>query len=418
MAKLEALAKEKGEGKPLEPRSKGYMVFLIIFMGMVGLMDNFLSLVEGPALPYILDEFGVTAQEFAFWQGIYGIITFSVFFIAWIADAYGRKKGLLVLILVMGVPALLIGFTAFTFHMFMLLYALVITATLSNMWELPITEESVPEKRGFYGGLVFLIGLIPLYAFLAVAIAESIGWRWCYGIMGFYMIILLVLLLRMKEPQRWLDAKEQREHRVLKIKEALKSLKRKDYEYILISIIVYTVWTISFKIAATWGGYYYINIIGYTPTEYSRILMIGGLLLMLGALLSGVLLDKLGRKITLIVGCLGSVIGITFMGITSNPIFYWMIYFFMPIVLAWIMVYFNEIFPTEVRSTAVGVTNTMVRAAYVIGPMLALLLLILFPDMGGFWVVTGLIMLIPLLSLFMKPYETKGKSLEAIQEER
>jgi hypothetical protein len=38
--------------------------------------------------------------------------------------------------------------------------------------------------------------------------------------------------------------------------------------------------------------------------------------------------------------------------------------------------------------------------------------------MGGFWVIAGLLMIIPIFSLFVKPYETKGKTLEEIQEER
>jgi hypothetical protein len=38
--------------------------------------------------------------------------------------------------------------------------------------------------------------------------------------------------------------------------------------------------------------------------------------------------------------------------------------------------------------------------------------------MEYFWVVAGLLMVIPLLALAAKPLETKGKTLEAIEEER
>ena len=417
MAKLEALAEKKGE-KPIEPREKRYITFLVVFMGLVALLDQYLSQIEGPAIPYIIDEFGVTAAEFAFWQGIYGIIAFAVFFIAWYSDAFGRKKGILLLILILGVPSILIVFFSFNLHIFLLLYAIVIMGTVSNLWEIPVMEESPAEKRGFYGGIAFLIGLIPLFAILGTTIAESIGWRWCWGIMFFYMLILIVFWSKMKEPQRWLDAKEEREHEFLKLKTALKKLNKKDIQYILISTITYTIWGISFKLGVSWGGYYYMNIVGYTPDQYRLTLIIGALLTMVGALLSGVLLDKVGRKGTMIVGCGGSVIGFVFLGITTLPIFFWMIYLFMPVVLAWIMVYFGEIFPTEVRATCVGVCATSARSAYVIGPLLAFVLLVAFPDMTGFWIVAGLFMIIPLFSLFMKPYETKGKTLEAIQEER
>ena len=123
----------------IEQRSSRYIAFIVIYMGLVGLLDSYLSLVETVAVPYILAEFGLLPQEFAFWQALYGIITFSVFFLGWFTDAFGRKKGVLVLMLITGIPALLIGLTAFTFHMFMILYAIIITMTLSNLWELPVT---------------------------------------------------------------------------------------------------------------------------------------------------------------------------------------------------------------------------------------------------------------------------------------
>jgi MFS family permease len=417
MAKLEALAEKKG-AKPIEPRSKGYITFLVLFMGLVSLLDQYLSQIEGPAIPYIIEEFGVTAAEFALWQGIFGVIAFAVFFIAWFSDAFGRRKGILLLILTLGVPTLFIIFFSFNLYIFLLLYSIVIMGTVSNLWEIPVMEEAPAEKRGLYGGIAFLIGLIPLFAILGTTIAESIGWRWCYGVMFFYMIALVIMWTKMKEPQRWENAKEERQHEFLKIRTALKKLQRKDIQYILISTITYTIWGISFKLGVSWGGYYYMNIIGYSPDEYRAILTIGALLTMVGALLSGILLDKLGRNGTMIIGCGGSVVGFVGLGFTASPLFFWMIYLFMPVVLAWIMVYFGEIFPTEVRATCVGVCATSARSAYVIGPLLAFVLLVAFPDMVGFWIVGGLLMLIPILSIFMKPYETKGKTLEAIQEER
>ena len=82
------------------------------------------------------------------------------------------------------------------------------------------------------------------------------------------------------------------------------------------------------------------------------------------------------------------------------------------------MVYFAEIFPTKIRSSAVGISATAVRVTYVIGPLIAALLLLTFPTMEGFWIIAGVFMIVPLVSLLIKPYETKGKVLEDVQEER
>ena len=78
-------------------------------------------------------------------------------------------------------------------------------------------------------------------------------------------------------------------------------------------------------------------------------------------------------------------------------------------------IYLAEIFPTEIRLTSIGVCVIGARFGYVIGPILAAVLLSMFSSMDGFWIVGGLLMLIPLLTLASKPFETKGKSLEEIE---
>ena len=402
-----------------EQRSSGYVWYIVIFMGLVGLLDQYLSQVEGPLIPFILEDFGITAVEFAIWQGIYGIIAFLVFFIAWISDAYGRRKGILILMLVLGIPTLLIVLTTEgNFHLFMLLYSIIILGTISNLWEIPISEEAPPKKRGLYGSIAFMIGLIPIFAFVAGPIATSIGWRWAYGIMFFFMLGLCIMWYFMKEPKRWEIVHKERGSKILKIKDAFKTLDKQDWTYILMCTIVYSMWSIAFILAKSWGGYYYMNIRGLTEPQFRSILTIAALLTMVGAIISGISMDKLGRNGTLIIGCIGSVIGFMGLGLTGLSIFFWAIYLFMPMILGWIMVYFAEIYPTKIRSSAVGISATAVRVTYVVGPLIAALLLLTFPTMEGFWIIGGVFMIVPLISLLIKPYETKGKILEDVQEER
>jgi MFS family permease len=393
------------------------MVYLVIFMGLVSQLDGWLSLIETTAVPFIRLEFGLAAADFAFWQGIYGVIVFLVFFIGWFSDAFGRKRGILVLLLVMGIPSILIGLFSFTFHMFLLFYSLLIMGTTSNLWEVPVAEEAPAARRGLYGSIAFLIGIIPLSAIIGIDIIEAFGWRWGYGVMFFFMLILLAMLYFMKEPQRWLDVKAGRE-KPLGIWEAISKMNRKDAVYILVSILVYLVWTISFKMATTFGGDFFQIQLGYTLAEWKIVALIGGLLLPISALISGVLLDKIGRNVVLVVGCVGSVVSFIVLGLTSLTFGFWGVYFFMAMVLAWIYVYLAEIFPTEIRSTSIGACVTGARFGYVIGPLMSSILLVMFPDMGGFWLIAGVLMLIPLLALLVKPYETMGKPLETIQEER
>ena len=154
---------------------RGYMIFLVIVMGLVSQMDSWLSLIEAKAVPGVLASFGLSAGEFALLQGLFGIIVFGVFFIAWFADAFGRKRGMMALVLVMGVPAILIVFLASNVYVFLLLYSLIIMGTTSNLWEVPITEEASAKRRGLSGSLAFLIGVVPLYAIVGSGSSTPTG---------------------------------------------------------------------------------------------------------------------------------------------------------------------------------------------------------------------------------------------------
>ena len=398
--------------------SKGYMIFLVILMGLVSQMDSWLSLIETKAVPGVLASFGISAGEFAFKQGIFGIIVFGVFFIAWFADAFGRKRGMMALVLVMGVPAILIVFLSSSVHVFLLLYSFIIMGTTSNLWEVPIAEVAPAKRRGLNGSIAFLIGVVPLYAIIGIRIIDTYGWRWGYGAMFFFMVLLLILLSFMKESRRWKDVAESRGNKRLGVIAALKKLRRQDAKYIVVATVVYLAWTIAFKMATTFGGIYFVNVLNYSDSQFNAILTIAGLLLPVSAIISGVLLDKVGRTFVLIVGSVGSLACFAALGLTAIPVFYQGIYFFMAMVLAWIYVYLAEIFTTQVRATSIGVCVTGARLGYVVGPLLASLLTSRFPSMRGFWIICGALMLVPLLTLLAKPLETRGKTLEDIEVQR
>ena len=407
-------------------RSGKYVAFVVGFMGLIALLDQYLNLVENAIIDDIITEYflvnnAITQGFFQFWQGIYGIIGFFVFFISWLSDAYGRRKGLLVLILVMGVPAMIIPFTPagpMGFHFFMILYSIVIMGTLSNVWEIPVTEESPPEKRGLYGSLAFLIGLIPIYAILAPKIASTLGWKWAYGVMGILMVICLVLLYFMKEPERWESCKEERKHAAHNFIEQLKTLNRKDIILLALFSLVYVTWNMAFKMGGT-GGKQLFVFIGQEVEFETYILTVAGLTTMAGAVVSGVLMDKIGRKGTMVIGAVGSIICFFLLPYTApyTPIFFWLVYFFMPIVLAWIMVYFAEMFTTKNRATSVGILSSTSRLGYVFGPLLGGFLIMNF-DFFVYFIVGGFLMMIPLFTLLAKPLEAKAKTLEEIEVER
>ncbi len=401
-------------------RSKGYLIFLTIFLGLIAQLDQYLNLVETSISQRILTEYSMSLQDFLFWQGIYGLITMLVFFLNWGMDAFGRKKGLIILVLFMGIPALMIPLVNPTFHLFMLLYAIVIMGTLSNAWEIPMSEEAPPKSRGKYGSLVFLIGLIPLYALIGDDIAEAWGWRWCYGIMAILMVVILALMFWFREPERWEKSKLKRGRSRFNLIASLKCLTRKDVVYILVATLVYGLWNISFKMATT-ANQPYVMSFGYSFDQYQTFLTIGGLMTMVAAIVGAFALDRFGRNKVMLIGCVGATISYILFGTIGKagvPIAMIMVFFFMPIILVWILVYFAEIFPTDVRGTSVGMLNIGSRLSYVAGPLLGFALLAAGLDYTGYYIIAGLFLLVPLLALLLKPYETKCKTLEEIECER
>ena len=183
-------------------RSKGYITYLVIFMGLIALVDQYLSLIETSAIPAIIAYFGIADNYFFYWQGIFGAVAFLVFVISYFADAWGRKIGILILLILMSGAAVLIGVVGtLNFWLFMALYAVLILGTNVNMWTIPVSEESPAHRRGRNGSLAFLIGLIPLYAIIGPMIIDDwgFGWQWSYGFMGIFGLLLIVMWIPMKE---------------------------------------------------------------------------------------------------------------------------------------------------------------------------------------------------------------------------
>jgi MFS family permease len=398
-------------------RPKKYVTTVVLIMGLIALMDNFLSQLEIGVIGYMVIDFGIDPTLLF---AIFGIIAFAVFFVSWFTDAFGRRKGLILLVLVLGIPSTLLLLTPSGpagLYPSVILYSIMTMGTLANTWEIPVAEESPAKKRGLYGAIAFLIGLVPIYAIIGPRVAEALGWKWAYGLFSIIMmgVCIPLLLFSFKETDRWLNSKNQLKNKTLSFITALKSISRKDWKYIMIFSIVYFIWGVSFK-GGTLRFQLFFASFGDQAAYDKVYLLVGGLLTVVGALLSGLLLDKIGRKKTLVVGCVGSIVSFILVGPTRSPVALWGIFCFMPMVLAFITVYLAEIFPTKIRSTCTGVVVTFSRFSYIVGPALAFMSN--FVDWSIYWIFIGLLMIIPLLALLMRPYEAMNKTLEEIEANR
>ncbi len=303
----------------------------------------------------------------------------------------GRKWSIFVLIVIMGVTSLGIVLFAPTFHTFMIMYTLATFATVSKIWSMPISEESPAENRAKYVAVTYIIGLIPLQGILPPIIINQLGlsWKWMYGVMFLFMLPVLLFWTRMKETSRYEMIRQERKEGTRRAYWfGLGVIDKKDIRYIIIAALIWLAW-LTYQFFYFWAGYYFMELNGYSLQQWSFVLL-GALVFAIGGgYLAGYLMDRLGRKPTLIIGCVGLAIDLVVMGWASGwvlPITGVLLGFFTSFTYTWIVVFVPEVFPTERRGACMGWTTTLARISYVVGPILVGVCLNLFPDMRWFWV--------------------------------
>lgn len=408
----------------MDKTKNNYLIYLVIFMGLVAVMDQYLSTVKTTAIPYILQEYNLTAERFSWLESIFLGATFLIFLLNGLTDLIGRRFAILMLLLLMGTSALGIVVATPSLMLFMVFYTLVTFTTVSNMWTIPISEEAPDSRRARLVSVVYVIGLIPLQAILPPLLINTLNlsWKWVYGVMFLFMLPVLVMWFFMRETERYnVIRRERREGVRRQHLFGLGVMDRRDMRYILISAAIWICWLAN-SFMHFWAGYYFMNIKGYSLSQWSLVLLLTLIMAIIGGVSSGYIMDRIGRRAALVVGCLGLTVTMSLLGFAPGillPITATLTGFFVSFSYTWVVVYVPEIFPTERRGSCMGWTTTVARIAYVIGPAFAAILLRAFPDMKGFWVAGGLIMLLPIgiVSLF-QPSETRVKALEAIELER
>jgi MFS family permease len=368
-----------------------------------------------------LKEYSITPADFSWNEALFLIPTFLVFLLNGLNDIIGRKWSILILILMMGTSCIGIVYFTPSFYMFMAFYAVAVLTTVSNMWSIPIGEEASAEGRGKLVSLVYALGLLPFSAILPPILINTLGlgWKWMYGVMFFFMLIGIVLWFIMKETNRYKQIQQERKAGTRKPHTfGIGVITKGDIKYIVICSLMWICWLLDQQLFL-WSGHYFMTLHGYTLQQWSTILLLALIGMLVGGIAGGWSLDKIGRKLTFVIGCLGMTICLSPIGLVPVTIAQVLVItggFFIAFAYSWIIVYCQEIFPTERRGSCLGWTTTITRSSYVLGPGLAAILLTMSPKMEWFYVITGLIMIIPAISiLIIQPYETKSKALEDIE---
>jgi len=451
----------------------GYVWTICLVAACGGLLFGYDWVVIGGAKPFYEAYFSITDPAQSGWAMSSALVgcVFGALISGWCADKYGRKLPLILAAILFSVSAWGTA-VASNFDMF-ILYRIVggvgigLASALSPLY---IAEVSPAEKRGRFvavNQLTIVIGVLAaqLVNLLIAepvasgatqqAIVESwngqMGWRWMFGAELVPALLFLLLMFLVPESPRWLvragrpdDARRMlarigsasyAAHTLADIERTLQKESQKVAFSSLLAPKVKPIVVIGMVLAVfqQWCG---INVIfnyaqeifasaGFDINGTLKSIVATGIINLLFTLAALPLVDRLGRRKLMLLGAAGlTVIYVLIAGAYALGIMGWPV---LLLVLAAIAIYARtlapvtwvllaEIFPNRVRGLAMSVGTLALWIA-------CFLLTYTFPLLNaglgaaGSFLLYGIICALGLFFIWRKVPETKGVTLEALEEQ-
>lgn len=371
------------------------------------------------------------------------------------ADLYGRRKILFYLAIFYAVSAIGCAFSfSWTSLLFFRFLGGIAVGGVSVVGPMYIAEIAPAKYRGRLVGMFqfnVVFGILMAYFSNYIVGLFGLGdveWRWKLGVEAFPSILFFVTLFFIPRSPRWLvkmgligearsvlietgeefiekeidEIQESIESEKVNGKEVLFSKKFKYPIFLAVSIAMFN------QLSGINGLLYYLNDIfaqaGFSKVSGDLQSVAIGVTNLLFTMLAMSIIDKVGRKLLLLIGSVGTAVslaGVAFIFFTNSHqnLLVWLlisyIAFFGFSQGAVIWVYISEVFPNSVRSKgqALGSFTHWIMAAVVSWT---------FPVMaaksGGYpFLFFAAMMLLQFFAVKFFYVETKGKSLEALQKE-
>ena len=373
----------ESEGPPAdseEARSPGYLRLLLVVLGTATFFEGYDTAIAAVALRDLAESFGLPLDQTANITGPIipiGLGALGALAITMLGDRIGRRPLLIgttfAYTIFTGLTATSQNLTAFViFQFFARTFLLAEYATAVTM----VAEEFPASKRGRALGILTALGAfgLPIVAVLHLLVQDTaLGWRILYLVGLLPLIGIGFLRLKLKETERWKQAHAAgvavNTHRIRQIMAGR-------YRPLILKVGgLYFFSHVALLGAVTWWPFYAGVTLNFSDASITTLLAVAYPLGVSGYYLAGRLADRFGRRRTgvlfLILGMLFGIlvfqitdpvlmfpalIGAVFFGFGINP------------VLAAVA---SELFPTNIRATALGVSRSIFGTiGGIVGPIM------------------------------------------------
>lgn len=315
-----------------------------------------------------------------------------------LADRHGRKKALLVSLIIFGVCTTLVGFAP-TLGWIMLLRVLA-GFGLGGVWAIVSTyvvETWEPKYRGRAVG--FVMSAFPVGGILAAGIAGvfDTDWRSMFVVAGIGTIVpIAIVLFAFSESAEWQRAVHDRATGTSDTTFRTRDLFGRD----LVRSTVLGTTVCSLALLGYWGASAWLptfladdrGISAGTVAFFVSVLNVG---MFLGYNVFGVIADKIGRKRALMISLAGTGLILPLYALATTETSLLVLgpaYAFFAVFTGILGSYLSELFPTELRATGAGFCFNVGRGVSALAPLLLGYLATSIGFAGGF-VVCGVLFL-------------------------
>jgi SP family sugar porter-like MFS transporter len=438
-----------------------YLLSISLVAAMGGLLFGYDWVVIGGAKPFYEPFFGITGapglQGWVMSCALTGCLTGAIFS-GWLSDRFGRKK-LLILSAVLFVAASFGTGSAHSMTSFIIFRILggIGIGLASNLSPIYIAEITPAGLRGAFvsiNQLTIVIGILAAQLInwrIARPVPEGAtineimnswngqtGWRWMFYACSVPAALFFILMWLVPESPRWLARNREKQSAAHNIFRRIGGADYADSELAAIKmtepgVSKLLILGIVLALFQQWCG---INVIfnyaqeifsnaGYSVSDILFNIVITGSVNLVFTFIGMFTVDRLGRKSLMLIGSGGlagifAIVGsMYFFNLQGTPLLIMVItaiacYAMSLAPVTWVVL--SEIFPNRIRGMAMSVATFSLWTACFILTYTFPLLNKLLKASGTFWVY-GAICVLGFWFILKKLPETKGKSLEEIENE-